>query len=121
MKKILFFVIFFYSGLNEVFAHVQHYNNIKNLEYDIFFNKKLVGKHFFEFKKEGKIVHVKSYGAFEVNKLGILLMDYQTGTEEIYNKGILMKSVKALRKPPIVAFRRAFARFGVCQRALKAT
>ena len=91
MKKILFFVIFFYSGLNEVFAHVQHYNNIKNLEYDIFFNKKLVGKHFFEFKKEGKIVHVKSYGGFEVNKLGLLLMDYQTGTEEIYNKGILMK------------------------------
>ena len=53
---------------------------IKNLLVNIFLNLK-------RWKNSTR----QSYGAFEVNKLGILLMDYQTSTEEVYNEGILMK------------------------------
>ena len=32
-------------------AHVQHYDDLKKIEFDIYRNNKLIGKHIFSFKK----------------------------------------------------------------------
>ena len=92
MKKysalVLIFSIFIYSFAS---GHVSHYKKIKFLKYELFLNNKLIGKHIFDFKQEGDLFYVKSKGDFKVNKLGVVLMDYKTESEEVYKNGQLIE------------------------------
>ena len=56
MKKIyktLLFLILITFPL-QVSSHVQHYENLKKIEFDIYRNGKNIGKHIFVFKKNSE-------------------------------------------------------------------
>ena len=87
LAKILFFLIFSIP----VQAHVQHYDNLKSIEFDIYRNNKNIGKHIFSFKKlEDKLV-VDSEINFEIKKLGVSIYKYHVKGTEIYQNGNLIK------------------------------
>ncbi len=89
-KTILFLTIittFFFSSF--LSSHVNHYVNLKYLEYEIYLNDKLIGTHSFNFQKNKDKLSVTTQGKFKVNKLGIDLMNYNTKTKEIYINGQL--------------------------------
>ena len=91
MKKIILFLtiiitIFLPSFLS---SHVNHYNNLKSLEYEIYLNNELIGTHVFNFEKNKNILSVTTHGKFKVKKLGIDLMEYSTKTKESYINGKL--------------------------------
>ncbi len=93
MKKsltiiVLCFSLFFYSFVS---SHVDHYKNLKYLEYELFLNDELIGSHIFNFSKKGDLLYVNTAGQFKVSKFGIDLMKYQTNTEEIYKNGQLLE------------------------------
>ena len=92
MKKysILVFIILFFT-INLASSHVSHYKKVKFLKYGLFFNDKLIGNHIFNFKKEGDLFYVNSKGNFKIDKLGVVLMDYKTESEEVYKNDQLIK------------------------------
>ena len=91
MKKIILFLTiittFFHS--NFLSGHVNHYNDLKYLEYEIYLNDELIGTHTFNFKKNKNILSVSTEGKFKVKKFGIEIMNYRTKTTEIYDNGQL--------------------------------
>ena len=92
MKNYLILILsFFFITFNISSAHVEHYKNIKLLKYDLYLNNKKIGSHTFEFNKKKNLFNVSGYGNFKVNKLGVVLMDYKTRSEEIYKNGQLIK------------------------------
>ena len=88
--KIIILLIFVSSStlLN---AHVQHYDNLNRIEFDIYRNNKHIGKHIFSFKKSDEQLAVKSEIKFEIKKLGIVLYKYHVTGTEIYKDGELVK------------------------------
>ena len=86
MRKIIIFLTLFNIILfpNFLSSHVNHYGNLKFLEYEIYLNNELIGTHIFNFKKEKDKFSVTSKGYFKVKKLGIDLMNYSTTTKETY-------------------------------------
>ena len=53
MKKLNIFIniiLFFFP--NFLSSHVNHYKNLKYLEYEIYLNNELIGNMFFNFKKK---------------------------------------------------------------------
>ena len=93
MKKIyrillLFFIITLPISTQ---AHVTHYSNLNNIEFDIYRNNKNIGKHIFTFKKVGKQIHVESEINFEIRKLGVTLYKYNVKGVEIYEDDKLIK------------------------------
>ena len=92
MKKysILVFIILFFT-INLASSHVSHYKKVKFLKYGLFFNNKLIGNHIFNFKKEGDLFYVNSKGNFKIDKLGVVLMNYKTESEEVYKSDQLIK------------------------------
>ena len=72
-------------------AHVQHYEDLNRIEFDIFRNNNLIGKHIFSFKiSEGKLL-VDSEINFEIKKFGIVLYKYHVKGTEVYKDGKLIK------------------------------
>ncbi len=92
MKK-LFLLIFIFSIFlkHSSFAHVKHYNNIKSLKYDLYYNNELIGYHTFNFTKKNDILEVNGVGFFKVSKLGIDLMNYKSNSHAIYKENQLIK------------------------------
>ena len=91
MKKIILFLsiittIFLPSFLS---GHVNHYSNLKYLEYEIYLNNEPIGIHIFNFENDKNILSVTTDGKFKVKKLGIELMNYSTKTTETYVNGKL--------------------------------
>ena len=72
-------------------AHINHYDNLNRIEFDIYRNDKNIGKHIFSFKKLEKELAVKSEINFEIKKFGIVLYDYYAEGTEIYKDGELIK------------------------------
>ena len=72
-------------------SHVAHYKKVKFLKYELFLNDKLIGTHDFNFKEDGDLFYVMSKGSFKVDKLGVVLMDYKTESEEVYKNGQLIR------------------------------
>ena len=72
-------------------AHVQHYDSLNRIEFDIYRNNKLIGQHVFSFKKTGNQLHVDSEINFEIKKLGIVLYSYHVKGTEYYENGKLVK------------------------------
>ena len=73
------------------FAHVQHYDNLNSIEFDIYRNGKNIGKHIFSFKKSGTQLSVDSEINFEIKKLGVSLYKYNVKGVEVYENGKLIK------------------------------
>jgi len=72
-------------------AHVQHYEDLKRIEFDIYRNNKNIGKHIFSFKKSNGQLEVESKINFEIKKLGIILYKYHVTGTEFYKDGKLVK------------------------------
>ena len=89
LKIIIFlvFVIFSFSSN----AHVQHYKDLKRIEFDIYRNNKHIGTHIFSFTKSGDEISVKSVIVFKIKKLGIVLYKYHAEGVEVYKDGQLIK------------------------------
>ena len=72
-------------------AHVQHYEDLKRIEFDIYRNNKHIGKHTFSFKKLDGQIAVESEINFEIKKLGIAFYKYHVNGIEIYKDEKLIK------------------------------
>ena len=72
-------------------AHVQHYDDLKRIEFDIYRNNKHIGKHIFSFKRSDAHLAVESEINFEIKKFGIVLYKYHVNGTEIYKDGELIK------------------------------
>tara|TARA_Y100001970_G_scaffold238290_1_gene299412 strand:+ start:711 stop:1394 length:684 start_codon:yes stop_codon:yes gene_type:complete len=88
-KLIIFFFLLFNSL--PLYAHVQHYENLNRIEFDIYRNNKNIGKHIFTFKKNNELLEVDSQINFQIKKLGVVLYDYNVKGKEIYKDGKLIK------------------------------
>jgi len=72
-------------------AHVQHYDDLKRIEFDIYRNNKHIGKHIFSFKKSEGQLAVESEINFKIKKLGIVFYKYHVNGKEIYKDGEFIK------------------------------
>ena len=72
-------------------AHVQHYDDLNRIEFDIYRNNKHIGKHIFSFKKSDGQLTVDSQIDFEIKKLGLVLYKYHVKGTEIYKDEKLIK------------------------------
>ena len=88
--RIIFLVVFiafpFSTG-----AHVQHYDDLKRIEFDIYRNNKLIGTHIFFFEKFGEELAVTSKINFKIEKFGIVLYKYHVKGTEVYKDEKLIK------------------------------
>ena len=71
-------------------AHVQHYDDLKRIEFDIYRNNKHIGKHIFSFSKTDEQLAIESEINFKIKKLGIVLYKYHVNGTEIYKDGVLV-------------------------------
>jgi len=88
-KIIIFFILLILpTNLN---AHVQHYEKLNNIEFEIYRNNKHIGKHVFSFTKKNDELHVESEINFIIKKLGVTLYKYHVKGTEVYKDGKLVK------------------------------
>jgi len=87
----IFVLLFIISFSLPADAHVQHYDNLKRIEFDIYRNNKHIGKHTFSFKKLHGQLAVESEINFEIKKLGIVFYSYHVKGTEIFKAGRLIK------------------------------
>ena len=88
-KIIIFFILI--SLPFSTNAHVQHYEDFKRIEFDIYRNNQNIGKHIFSFKKSNGQLQVESEIYFEIKKLGIVFYKYHVKGTEFYKDGKLVK------------------------------
>ena len=86
-----FIIIILINPFLHVNAHVEHYENLNRIEFDIYRNNKNIGKHIFSFKKFEDRLEVESEINFEIKKLGIVLYKYHVRGTEIYKDGKLVQ------------------------------
>ena len=86
----LILIIFFLFPVSTN-AHVQHYDNLKRIEFDIFRNNKNIGQHIFSFKREDNQLQVESEINFQIKKLGVVLYKYHVKGTEYFENGELVK------------------------------
>jgi hypothetical protein len=91
MKKNILSIILFFVFTTQSFSHVQHYENINLLEYELFRNGKLIGFHNYTFDKKKDHLKVKSLIKFKITKLGVDLYKYNAVSEEEYKENQLIK------------------------------
>ena len=72
-------------------AHVQHYEDLNRIEFDIYRNQNHIGKHVFSFKKLNGELVVESEINFQIKKFGVVLYKYHVKGTEIYKDGKLVK------------------------------
>ena len=72
-------------------SHVQHYDNLERIEFDIYRNNKNIGKHIFTFERNGERLSVVSEINFEIKKLGVVLYKYFAEGTEVFENGILIQ------------------------------
>ena len=88
--KIIILIVFISFPLY-VNAHVQHYEDLNRIKFDIYRNNKFIGTHIFSFKKLGDELTVESVINFEIKKFGIVFYKYYVKGTEIYKDGKLIK------------------------------
>ena len=86
---LLIFVSFSQSTFTN--AHVQHYEDLNRIEFDIYRNDKHIGTHIFSFEKSGDELSVKSEIKFRIKKLGIVLYKYYAEGTEVYKDEKMIK------------------------------
>ena len=72
-------------------SHVEHYSDLKYIEFDIYRNNKNIGKHKFTFKKVNNQIFVTSNVNFIIKKLGVTLYKYEAKGTEIFEDGKLVR------------------------------
>ena len=85
MKKILVSIILYLFFSVNSFSHLQHYNDVNYLEYDLYRNNTLIGSHKYDFIKKDDNLTVKSVVNFKITKLGIDLYKYFAESTENYH------------------------------------
>ena len=80
-------VIIIQLNSNLVFAHILHYQKLNKLEFDLYRNNKLIGKHIYLFKRYGENLTVESKVDFVIKKLGITFYEYFAHGVEKYING----------------------------------
>ncbi len=88
--KILLIIIFFLIP-NKLFSHVQHYEKLNKIKFDIYRNDKHIGHHIFSFERSEDKLIVKSEINFEIKKLGVVLYKYHVEGAEHFKDGKLIK------------------------------
>ena len=88
--KIFVLIIFLIAPISTK-AHVQHYENLNRIEFDIYRNNKNIGKHIFSFERSGDEISVYSKINFEIKKLGVVLYSYFVEGTEYYKNDKLIK------------------------------
>ena len=84
--KILILVIILNFPFS-IHAHVQHYESLNSIEFDIYRNNQHIGKHVFSFKRNNNQLEVESEIKFEIKKFGVVLYKYHVTGKEIYKDG----------------------------------
>ena len=84
MKRLVTIIILFFLSTVNISTHVEHYNNLKLLKYDLFRNGKLIGYHNYNFEREKEFLNVKSLVNFKITKLGVDLYKYEAESVERY-------------------------------------
>tara|TARA_Y100001970_G_scaffold284156_1_gene400911 strand:- start:554 stop:1237 length:684 start_codon:yes stop_codon:yes gene_type:complete len=87
MKKILLSIPLIFLIINEIYAHVEHYNEYNYLEYELYRNNKLIGSHIYKFNRENEVLTINNEVKFKITKMGIDLYNYYAKGEEKYIKG----------------------------------
>jgi len=90
LYKFVLIIIFTVSPL-KASSHVEHYDSLKLIEFDIYRNSKNIGKHIFSLKKVDDILVVDSQINFEIKKFGIVLYLYKVNGTEKYKDGKLIE------------------------------
>ena len=88
--RIIFFIAIIVSPISSK-AHVEHYENLKKIEFDIFRNGKHIGEHIFSFIRSVNELRVKSEINFKIKKLGVVLYKYKAEGVETYKNNKLVK------------------------------
>ena len=88
IKKVFAF-IFIIVFTSPVKAHVQHYDNLKKIEFDIYRNNTHIGQHIFSFEKSGSKLLVRSKINFKIRKFGVDLYKYSAEGTEVFVEGVL--------------------------------
>ena len=88
--KLIILLIFFTIPFS-LNAHVQHYDDLNRIEFDIFRNNKQIGKHIFTFVRSDKQLKVISKINFKIKKLGVVLYRYSAEGTEVFENGDLIK------------------------------
>ena len=101
--KIIILLIFVSFPLS-VNAHVQHYEDLSRIEFDIYRNNKHIGTHIFSFKKSEGQLAVESEINFEIKKLGIVFYSYHVKGTEIYKAGRLIKFNSKTNLPSLMPY-----------------
>jgi len=91
MKKKFISIILCLLFSTKAASHLDHFQDIKTLEYELFRNGKSIGYHKYEFEKSNDVLNVRSIIEFKISKLGIDLYSYNGSTEEKYKKTQLLK------------------------------
>ena len=89
LKKIVFSLFFFLITLTAN-AHVAHYKDLKSLEFDLYRNNKLIGKHVYLFTQNSDNLVVNSKINFKIKKFGVTLYKYQAEGTEVYKNSKLL-------------------------------
>ena len=87
----IFILIFFLTLPLTTNSHIQHYENLNRIEFDIYRNNVHIGKHVFSFRKLEDHLAVDSEINFEIKKFGVVLYRYHVQGTEIYKDGKLIK------------------------------
>ena len=88
MKKIIVSIIILFSLNFQAFSHVQHYQNLNYLEYELFRNNQSIGYHKYDFLRDGDNLSIVSEVSFKITKLGVDLYKYFAKSQENYKKGV---------------------------------
>ena len=88
-KVFAFLLIIFYTTVSN--SHVQHYDNLNRIEFDIFRNDKYIGKHIFTFKRLENKLLVESEIKFKIKKFGAVLYRYHASGTEVFKNGKFMQ------------------------------
>ena len=91
MKKIILSVIILFSFNPNATSHVEHYEQFKYLEYELFRNNKSIGYHKYDFIRENNTLLVKSEVSFKITKLGVDLYKYFASSKEVYKDNQFFK------------------------------
>jgi len=91
MKKIILSVIILFFFNPNATSHVEHYEQFKYLEYELFRNNKSIGYHKYDFIRENNTLLVKSEVSFKITKLGVDLYKYFASSKEVYKDNQFFK------------------------------
>ena len=88
MKKILLFIIVFFSS--NVQAHMDHYTKYNKIEMDILRNGELIGYNYYFFKRKNNLTIITNQMKFSVKLLGATIFQVEGYGEEKYLKDQLI-------------------------------